>query len=160
MLFFDREDACWNLVEGIRCIKDTDISPCSLEYFDRFSLMLLRDNYPNIPEGAQAALFFEQNLESEDQFELGLESWYRFLNQQDLLLDDSWFANSPKDLETFHQFRHALPLLLNEENSKLGRVKIGTDMAVEDEYFMEMMKFYRGNAGFQWNRLCGVWSYR
>ena len=33
--------------------------------------------------------------------------------------------------------------MINEENSRLGRVKMGTDMAVGDAYFMDMMKFYR-----------------
>ncbi len=33
--------------------------------------------------------------------------------------------------------------MVNEENSRKGRTKIGTDMAVPDKYFMEMMNFYQ-----------------
>ncbi len=33
--------------------------------------------------------------------------------------------------------------MINEENSRLGRVKMGTDMAVGDEHFKKMMEFYR-----------------
>ena len=58
------------------------------------------------------------------------------------LLDDSWFAQNKRDIKKFHDFRHDIPAMLNEENSRLGRVKIGTDMAVPDSHFIEMMKFY------------------
>ena len=33
--------------------------------------------------------------------------------------------------------------MINEENSRLGRVKIGTDMAVSNAHFMDMMRFYK-----------------
>jgi D-lactate dehydrogenase (cytochrome) len=33
--------------------------------------------------------------------------------------------------------------MLNEENSRFGRVKMGTDMAVPEEQFIAMMKLYR-----------------
>ena len=142
VLFFDSEESSWNLVERIRSMNNVKISPCSLEYFDRYSLGRLRNHYPNIPYRAKSALFFEQDISSNDQKDSVLEYWYGFLEKQGILLDDSWFANSPKDLETFHQFRHAIPLLLNEENSRFGRVKIGTDLAVDDTLFIKMMQFY------------------
>jgi D-lactate dehydrogenase (cytochrome) len=65
------------------------------------------------------------------------------LENEKVLLEDSWFAQGPKDIEKFYDFRHALPLMLNEENSRLGRIKMGTDMAVSDEHFRKMMEFYR-----------------
>ena len=145
VVFLDREEACWDLVESIRLVKESEIAPCSLEYFDKFSLKRLRCKYPKIPKDSQAALFFEQDLKLKDQFELVFDRWYEFLDRQGVALEDSWFADSSNDLETFHQFRHAIPLLINEENNKFDRIKIGTDMAVEDKHFMEMMLFYRGS---------------
>jgi len=143
ILFFDREESCWGLVEKIRSLGSTEISPCSLEYFDNFSLKKLKKNHANIPAGAQAALFFEQYVIKKENYDSTLDSWFEFLTREDISLDDSWFAQNAKDVQRFHDFRHDIPVLINEENSRLGRVKIGTDMAVPDKYFMDMMRFYR-----------------
>ena len=103
----------------------------------------LKQKFGNIPEKARAALFFEQDVASQQEYDLYLETWYEFLEQEKVLLDDSWFAQGPKDIEKFYDFRHKLPLMINEENSRLGRVKMGTDMAVDDGHFRQMMEFYR-----------------
>ncbi len=143
ILFMEQEELCWRLLENIRNSKAPHIDPCSLEYFDSHSLQRLKQKFANIPDSARAALFFEQDVASQDDYDPCLESWVAFLETEAVLLEDSWFAQSPKDLAKFHDFRHEIPLLINEENSRLGRVKMGTDMAVADTYFMDMMKFYR-----------------
>jgi len=143
ILFFDREESCWELVEKLRSINGTKFSPCSLEYFDKFSLDKLKKNHANIPAEAQAALFFEQDVIKKENYDSILEAWFEFLTGEDVSTDDSWFARNEKDVQRFHEFRHDIPVLINEENSRLGRVKIGTDMAVPDKYFMDMMRFYR-----------------
>ena len=137
ILFMDQEEACWDLLEKIRGSKLSKISPCSLEYFDHGSLRRLKHKFSNIPENAQAALFFEQDVANSQEYDLCLEAWYEFLEKEEVLLDDSWFAQGPKDVEKFNDFRHQLPLMVNEENSRLGRVKMGTDMAVDDEHFQK-----------------------
>ncbi|MDH3256394.1 MAG: FAD-binding oxidoreductase [Nitrospinota bacterium] len=143
ILFMEQEETCWALLEKIRESRASKISPCSLEYFDRGSLQRLKQKFSNIPETARAALFFEQDIASPQEFDICLETWYEFLEQEKVLLDDSWFAQGPKDVEKFNEFRHKLPLMINEENSRLGRVKMGTDMAVDDGHFRKMMEFYR-----------------
>jgi D-lactate dehydrogenase (cytochrome) len=143
VLFMEQEDACWELLEKIKNSPSPKIDPCSLEYFDRRSLLRLKQKFSAIPDKAQAALFFEQDIENKQEYDLCLQTWYEFLEKEKVLLEDSWFAQDPKDIENFHDFRHQLPLMVNEENSRLGRVKMGTDMAVGDEHFREMMKFYR-----------------
>jgi D-lactate dehydrogenase (cytochrome) len=143
ILFMEQEEACWELLEKIRGSKKSQISPCSLEYFDRRSLQRLKQTFDNIPEKVQAALFFEQDVASQQEYDLCFETWYEFLEKENVLLDESWFAQGPKDLERFYDFRHKLPLMINEENSRLGRVKMGTDMAVGDKNFRKMMEFYR-----------------
>ncbi|CAI2718291.1 FAD-binding oxidoreductase [Nitrospina watsonii] len=143
ILFMASEEKCWDLVENIRRDRSVNIDPCSLEYFDRHSLMRLKEKFKNVPNAAQAALFFEQDVLHEEGYEPVLEAWYEYLESNEVLLDDSWFAQGPKDVEKFHLFRHQVPLLLNEENSRMGRVKMGTDMAVDDAHFQEMMRFYR-----------------
>ena len=143
ILFMEQEEACWELLEKIKLTQSSKISPCSLEYFDSRSLQRLKHKFGNIPEKAQSALFFEQDVASPQEYDLCLETWYEFLENENVLLEDSWFAQGPKDIEKFHDFRHQLPLMINEENSRLGRVKMGTDMAVDDEHFRKMMEFYR-----------------
>ncbi len=143
ILFFDREEACWELVDTIRSLRSDTISPCALEYFDKFSLKKLKPTHSQIPECAHAALFFEQAILKKQEYESVLESWFEFLSLENVSLDDSWFAQNEKDRQRFHDFRHDIPIIINEENSRLGRVKIGTDMAVANEHFMDMMHFYR-----------------
>ncbi len=141
ILFFEEERQCWNLVKSIREDAPISISPCSLEYFDQYSLERLRKKYSKLPAKAKAALFFEQDIFGNP--ESILETWFDFLEPKESLLDESWFAQNEKDSRFFHEFRHAIPLLLNEENSREGRVKMGTDMAVENQYFLELMSFYQ-----------------
>mgnify|MGYP006089314083 CR=1 FL=1 len=141
ILFFEEEEHCWYLVEDIRKKAPPIISPCALEYFDSNSLDKLRKKYTKIPNNSKAALFFEQDVFSG--LELLLKTWFDFLEPKVSLLDESWFAQNEKDLRFFHEFRHAIPLIINEENNREGRVKMGTDMAVGDQYFLELMNFYR-----------------
>ena len=143
ILFFEKEEDSWALVESIRECSVKHINPCSIEYFDRRSLDRLRTNYKNIPFSAKAALFIENDIESQKDHDSTLAAWFEYLNCKKVLLDESWFAQSPKDMRKFQEFRHALPALLNEDNSRLGRTKIGTDMAVNDNYLIEMMEFYK-----------------
>ena len=143
ILFFKEEEPCWRLVENIRQGAKEGIAPCSLEYFDKRSLEKLGPGFANLPSGSGAALFFEQAVMDMREYDSHLEVWHEFLSDEDVLLDDSWFSQGPGDLRKFHEFRHRLPLLVNEENNRLGRVKLGTDMAVPDPYFMEMMRFYK-----------------
>ncbi|MFQ5672555.1 MAG: FAD-binding oxidoreductase [Nitrospinales bacterium] len=143
VLFFSQEEFCWRLVKTFKACIHPSIRPCSLEYFDRYSLQRLKPAYGAIPARAVAALFFEQDVSAKADYDPLLQAWYEFLEAEEVLLDDSWFAQSPRDQEHFYRFRHEIPLILNEENSRLGRVKIGTDMAVGDEHFLDMMRFYR-----------------
>ena len=143
ILFFENEEECWRLVENIRRESDNEISPCSIEYFDKFSLSKLRAADSDIPVSSEAALFFEQEYKIPADYEIALDKWYEFLTKEKVSLEDSWFSKGPADLRKFHEFRHRLPLILNEENSRQGRVKIGTDIAVPDKYFLELMEFYR-----------------
>ena len=143
ILFFDTEDSCWSLVEMVRRVPREQIDPCSLEYFDRRSLNRLRKKFNNIPERANAALFFENDVGRMEDYDSGLEAWFEFLSREGVLFDDSWFAQSASDLNRFYEFRHEIPAMLNEENSRFGRVKMGTDMAVPEEQFIAMMKLYR-----------------
>jgi D-lactate dehydrogenase (cytochrome) len=143
ILFFKKEHSCWELIPKIKSFNGNKIDPCSLEYFDHNALRKLKRKHKNIPSYARAALFFEQDIAQRKYYDLTVTNWYEFLSQENIILDDSWFAQGPKDIKKFHDFRHDIPIIINEENSIAGRVKLGTDMAVTDNDFIPMMKFYQ-----------------
>ena len=141
VLFFEAEKYCWELVKEIK--SNSLILPCSLEYFDQNALIMLKEKYPDIPDHAKAALFIEEDVADKKNYDATLEKWVEFLTTKNVLLNDSWFANDEKDNIKFHEFRHYIPILVNEKNTQNNREKIGTDMAVSDNWFEEMMKFYK-----------------
>jgi len=113
----------------------------AVEYFDRESLGFLRQKYSAIPEEATNAVFFEQetSAESEDQL---LSDWMTLLERYDALAD-SWFATNEQDQVTLREFRHQLPVLMNEWFARYGQKKVSTDMAVPDHEFPGMLKLYQ-----------------
>jgi D-lactate dehydrogenase (cytochrome) len=114
----------------------------ALEYFDRESLDFLRAKYPSIPEGVAGAVFFEQETTAATEERL-MTQWLARLERGGALLDDSWFATSERDQERLREFRHALPVLVNEWLARHGQRKVSTDIAVPDEEFAAMLRFYR-----------------
>ena len=81
-------------------------------------------------------------MSAQENYNAKFDNWIKFLTGKNILLDDSWFSQNENDNATFHDFRHQIPVMINEKNSRAGREKIGTDMAVSDKYFMKMMNFY------------------
>jgi len=112
----------------------------ALEYFDSQSLGFLRQKYPTVPETAVAAVFFEQETtrESEDSV---LSGWMELLERHHALAD-SWFASNEQDQARLREFRHQLPVSMNEWFSHYKQRKVSTDMAVPDDQFAGLFKFY------------------
>ena len=143
ILFFEEDEKSWELVDEIRRSVDDKLAPCAIEYFDPHSLARLKPEFSGIPESAQAALFVEQDIPDSSAYDGYFETWYEFLDSRKVSLENSWFAQNEADLRKFHEFRHQLPLLINEENAQAGRTKMGTDMAVASDHFLDMMRFYK-----------------
>lgn len=115
----------------------------ALEYFDRESLGFLRQKYDSIPETASGAIFFEQEITTTTEDE-AMREWLSLLEGHDALIDESWFAANEQDQAKLREFRHALPVLMNEWFARYNQRKISTDMSVPDEEFAEMLAFYEG----------------
>jgi D-lactate dehydrogenase (cytochrome) len=113
----------------------------ALEFFDSGSLGFLRGKYPNIPEQAVGAIFFEQETSTQNEDVL-LDEWMKLLDEHHAITD-SWFATNEQDLMKLREFRHQLPVLMNEWFSKYKQKKVSTDMAVPDEAFAGMLRMYR-----------------
>ena len=117
------------------------INARALEYFDRESLGFLRQKYSTIPEGAVGAIFFEQEIDSSDENAV-MQDWLTLLETHDALVDESWFATNEQDQAGLREFRHALPVLMNEWFARHRQRKVSTDMSVPDEAFGRMLSFY------------------
>ena len=117
------------------------LSARALEFFDNESLNFLRDKYPQVPEAAAGAIFFEQ--ETTDQTEEPiLNQWLTLLDQHHAFTD-SWFATSEQDQARLREFRHQLPVLMNEWFAHYRQRKVSTDMAVPDEAFAGLFRLYQ-----------------
>lgn len=114
----------------------------ALEYFDSESLNFLRQKYEAIPEEAVGAIFFEQETTNATDDSL-MNEWLGLLEQNHALVDKSWFATSELDQAKLREFRHALPVLMNEWFARHNQRKVSTDMSVPDAEFAGMLSFYQ-----------------
>ena len=114
----------------------------SLEYFDARSLNFLRERYSLVPDAAAGAVYFEQEMSGETE-DLLMSEWASLCEKYGALADSSWFGTNEHDRREMREFRHALPVMVNEWLARHGQRKVSTDMAVPDEAFPEMLRFYR-----------------
>jgi D-lactate dehydrogenase (cytochrome) len=137
VVFFVDEADVLELVREVRGRVDAR----ALEFFDRESLNFLRQKYPTIPGDAVAALFFEQET-TEATEEARLNQWQTLLDQHHALAD-SWFATNEQDQAKLREFRHQLPVLMNEWFGRYRQRKVSTDMAVPDDAFPGLFHLYK-----------------
>ncbi|HYR77954.1 MAG TPA: FAD-binding oxidoreductase [Pyrinomonadaceae bacterium] len=114
----------------------------ALEYFDSESLGFLRQKYETVPADATGAIFFEQETTPSTEDPLMTE-WMSLLDDHNALSEQSWFATNEQDQAKLREFRHALPVLMNEWFARHHQKKVSTDMAVPDEAFAGMLRFYQ-----------------
>jgi len=112
-----------------------------VEYFDDRALSFISEKFPEVPSDMAGAIFFEQETTAENEDEM-LGCWNDLLEEHNADLDRSWFTTTEQDREKMREFRHALPVSVNEFIARHGQRKVGTDMAVPDENFPGFLKFY------------------
>ena len=113
----------------------------ALEFFDNESLNFLRQKYPEVPKEAVAAIFFEQETANETEESI-LNKWLALLDKHHAF-NDSWFATNEQDQARLREFRHQLPVLMNEWFAHYRQRKVSTDMAVPDEAFPGLFDLYK-----------------
>jgi D-lactate dehydrogenase (cytochrome) len=128
--------------EGEEAPATAGLDARALEYFDAESLKFLRERYPLVPMAAAGAVFFEQETSAETEDGL-MAAWLALVERHGALAADSWFGTNEHDRAEMRAFRHALPVMVNEWLARRGQRKVSTDMAVPDEAFPEMLKFYK-----------------
>lgn len=119
----------------------TRVDARALEFFDEESLNFLREKYPTVPASAVGAIFFEQETSAENE-EAVLNEWMALLDQHHALAD-SWFATNEQDQARLREFRHQLPVLMNEWFARYNQRKVSTDMAVPDVEFPGLFRLYK-----------------
>ncbi len=122
--------------------KADGLDALSLEFFDAESLAFLRGRYKRIPVEAAGAIFFEQETSEQTEEKL-LAAWLALVERHRALQEDSWFALNEHDRRELREFRHQLPVLVNEWLARHGQRKVSTDMAVPDAEFAAILKFYQ-----------------
>ena len=155
IVFFAAEKDLLNFVNEAREISYTtrqiqnskfkiqnQIDASLLEYFDENSLKFISEKFPETPANMAGAIFFEQETNAETEDEL-FEQWNNLLEKHNANTDESWFTTTESDLQKMREFRHALPVSVNERIVRYKQRKVGTDMAVPDDKFASFLKFYK-----------------
>jgi D-lactate dehydrogenase (cytochrome) len=146
VIFFNSEEDGLNFVEDSRnqSLKtrktgvNISIDALALEYFDKFALDFLRDDFPNIPIDARSAVWFEQELDESSSNQI-TELWIGLVEKHNGDLGHSWIAMNEKDKAQFIEFRHRISAKVNDFISSRNLRKLGTDFAVPDN---QLKNFY------------------
>ena len=113
-----------------------------LEYFDRNALDFIRAKFPLVPADVDGACYFEQEVTAETEDD-AMEQWFELLERHNAEAETSWFATNENDQKNMREFRHALPVAVNEWIVRHKQRKVSTDMAVPDQEFAGQLKFYQ-----------------
>lgn len=162
--FLESDDQAVRLTAALR--SEHGLALDYLEYYSENTLKLLRSlqgkpgypaGIPLLPANAGSALFFEMDYDpaTEDQMLLVLEA---AINQVGADLANSWAAADTHEMEAFQRLRHLVPETINgiiaeRKRKHPGLHKLGTDLAVPDEYISDMWRLYQTECtrlGFEW----------
>ena len=138
VVFFTNEADVLAFVAGA---KSGAVDARALEFFDNESLNFLRQKYPEVPKEAAGAIFFEQETTDKTEERI-LTDWMSLLDRHHAITD-SWFATNEQDQARLREFRHQLPVLMNEWFAHYRQRKVSTDMAVPDEAFAGLFRLYQ-----------------
>jgi D-lactate dehydrogenase (cytochrome) len=122
----------------------------ALEYMDDRSLNLLRtapatenSGRMAVPMQARAAVYFEQTLHTGQNEDALLQEWLESLETQGISADNCWMAQDERTRAQMQEWRHQIPVQINERLRRKGLPKIGTDLAVPDAEFPGLWTFYQ-----------------
>ena len=147
-VFFDREEDAWNFSGEARAISrlgpkkgGSNLEALSIEYFDSKCVELVRSKNKNVPASAKAAIFFEQEVSNLNQDAI-LDEWLKLISKYGVPLDNTWVAMNEADAAKFIEIRHSIPEAMNDIIRRRGIEKLATDIAVPDDKFPEMARYY------------------
>ena len=138
--FFKSEEDSWNFCDAVKAGGFPDL--LSIEYFGSKAVDILREKRSNIPAGARAAIFFEEERPKGGLLD-GAQIWIKVIESSGGSVDDTWVAMNEKEALGLTELRYSIPETINEITRKSGFRKLATDIAVPKAYLREMMLFYR-----------------
>lgn len=143
VIFFKSENYLHDFVSTVRDksknINDI-INARLIEYFDEESLALQRLKEKSIPYEAKAAIWVEQEYDNNE--EEILENWYEIASKYSDLKDDIWIAMNENEKRRLYEFRHALPMIVDEKISQMNIHKISLDTCVNNDVFRNYIQEY------------------
>ena len=146
VIFFDSEDNAISFIEEAREISfktradnSDSLDALALEFMDENCLAFLKDDYSQIPEGAKASVWFEQETTEENDEKL-FNEWAALITKHKGNNETAWFAFSAKDKKKLEEFRHSVSAKANEYIARNNVRKLGTDVAVPDISFRQFYK--------------------
>lgn len=156
--FFHAESDALDFVQSIKKRsnnKSDTISPSALEYFDVYSLDLLRrkragegskSTIPAFPDYARAAVYLEQEGGNDD-LENYCSAYLELLAECNASGEDTWGAIQKAEMEKISQFRYAVPeeinsIIVDRQRTCPEIHKIGTDFSVPDDALVPMLETY------------------
>jgi D-lactate dehydrogenase (cytochrome) len=116
-----------------------EIDALALEFFDGNALMFLSFDFPNIPPKSGAAVWFEQETDSQNE-DMMIEKWFKLISKYNVDEEKIWFSTSEPERKQMEEFRHAISWKVNEYIARNNFRKLGTDVAVPEN---EMFNFYQ-----------------
>lgn len=138
----------------VRSLRDTQVVPEFLEFFDSGSLDLIRESrrrdprfteMPDIPDGAGSAVFFDIPYDGDilENYSIISKVAEKYRGSP----ENSWCGHEIRDRERFFAFRHSVPQTIFDHVASLkgtvpGIHKMGTDMSVPLEHLDEMTDLY------------------
>ncbi|NQT28609.1 MAG: FAD-binding oxidoreductase [Candidatus Omnitrophica bacterium] len=143
LIFFSQEANALTFIEEIKSLKRRgELKPACLEFFDKNSLELLKEEHSFVP-GSEAAVYFEQEVEDEASFQPLLLKWQELSEKNKACLDESILADTVGQRKRVFDFRHKLPQMINEFLRRNNQIKTASDIAVPDDKFNQMYNFYK-----------------
>ena len=132
------------------------LSPLTIEYLGTTALDLVReekdlsgdDKIPALPADARSAVFIEEAYDDEAELDGRVEAMDEALSANGGSLDDTWAGDDDASREKIRVLRHSVPEAVNNRIARRKREvpslhKVGTDLAVPDRAFAEMLGAYR-----------------
>ena len=162
--FLDSDDQAMQLTQALR--SDSRLALDYLEFYSENTLRLLCElqNKPGFPAGippispdAGSALFFEMDYDP-DMDEFDISALEATLSSCGADMANSWAATDEREMDSFKRLRHLVPETINSIIAERKRQypalhKLGTDLAVPDQFLQEMWDFYKSKcdeAHFEW----------
>jgi D-lactate dehydrogenase (cytochrome) len=146
LLFFPDRPSAVDFMRAARAAAlanpEGDLSPRCLEYLDHHCLDLARARGAEVPEGARAALFCEQEVHDAARADAHLAAWWELLSEGTPLADATLLATDDTSRQRLLALRHAIPAGINERVVANGMPKLGTDLSVPDSGLDAMMDAY------------------